>query len=107
MTNVSNPPPASDDRRRSTPEVITRRVRLLADLAVALVELGWASRLVLEANGGAALSAIIGRRVVTVAAVQKERGAWAYVWGGAARYPAGAGAEMTRRAAAALAGAVR
>ncbi|QFG24524.1 hypothetical protein [Actinomadura sp. WMMB 499] len=109
MNNVSNPPPSSggEGRWRAAPDVIVRRVGLLADLAAALVVLGLASRLVLEVNGGVALSALVGRRIVTVAVVQDERGGSAYVWGRSARFPAGAGVEMTRRAAAALAAGVR
>lgn len=108
MTNVSNPPTPSggDGRWQAAPEVIGRRVALLADLAAALVVLGRASRLVLEVNGGVALSVSVGGRLVTVLVVEDERGGSAFVWGRSALYPA-MGAEATRRAAAALLGGVQ
>jgi hypothetical protein len=107
VDNLPNRPEPANGRWQLAREVIVRRVALLADLAVALVELGWSSRLSLEGSGQAVLSVPVGRRFVSVAVVQDARGAWAYVWGASARFPAGVGGDVTRQAASALAEAVR
>ncbi|RSN43338.1 hypothetical protein DMH08_37930 [Actinomadura sp. WAC 06369] len=80
---------------------------LLAELAAALVLLGAPTRLQLEIHGGVALSVMFGGRIVTVVVVENARGGAGYLWGGVVRFPAGAGADVTREAAAALAGGVR
>ncbi|WP_158079448.1 hypothetical protein [Actinomadura sp. CNU-125] len=104
MNNVANPPPRPD-RWRPGWDVTVRRAGLLADLGLALVALGRSSRLVLESSGQVALSVPDERGPLAVAVVQDARGGWAYVWGAAARYPAGA--DGTRHAASALAAGTR
>ncbi|WP_176611383.1 hypothetical protein [Actinomadura sp. WMMB 499] len=108
MNNVANPPPPPDDggRWRLAWNVTVRRVGLLADLGLALVELGRASRLLLEGNGQVVLSVPGDGGFAQVIVVQDGGGRWAYVWGLSAYFPAGVGADGTRRAASALAGGV-
>ncbi|WP_051301394.1 hypothetical protein [Actinomadura rifamycini] len=84
-----------------------RRAGLLADLGLALVQLGRSSRLLLERNGQVVLSVPGDRGFAQVVVVQDARGCWAYVWGLSARFPAGAGADGTWRAASALVRGVR
>ncbi|GGU97438.1 hypothetical protein GCM10010182_12080 [Actinomadura cremea] len=84
-----------------------RRVGLLADLGLGLMELGRSSRLLLAGNGQSVLSLHHDRGFVTVAVVQDGRGGRAYLWGASERYAAGAGAGELQRAASAPAGIVR
>lgn len=106
MNDLSNAP-LPVERWTVDPRLTQMRIRLLADLAIALVERGQASRLVVEAGGQAVLMLrpVWGRSAVGVVVVRSgER--WAFLWDGARRYPAD-GMDAVRATAAALVGAGR
>ncbi|MFI0352477.1 hypothetical protein [Actinomadura sp. 9N407] len=103
MGNVSNPSLSSDAGRwRLDWDATVRRMRLLTDLALALVELGRASRVLVEGNGQVVLTLCSSRGPVGVLAVH-DAGGWAYIWGASQRYSADAGLAELRRAASVLA----
>ncbi|WP_146087574.1 hypothetical protein [Thermomonospora echinospora] len=83
------------------------RVRLLADLAIALVECGRASRVVVEASGEAVLMLrpVWGMRAVGVVVV-RAGAQWAYLWDGSRRRPVNDMGDV-RAAAAELTGVER
>ncbi|ACY99165.1 MULTISPECIES: hypothetical protein [Thermomonospora] len=97
------PPGRKAGRRRTETAVAVARVRLLADLALALVERGRSSRMLVEAGGEAVLTVPTGGEPIGVVVIRDQAG-WAYLWGGTQRYPAGVGLPGLRRAAAALTG---
>jgi hypothetical protein len=83
------------------------RIRLLADLAIALVEHNHASRIVVEAGGQAALMLrpVWGRTSLGVVVIRAgER--WVYLWDGTHRHPAD-DMDAVRAAAVALVGVAR
>jgi hypothetical protein len=94
-------------RWKADPGLTQMRVRLLADLAIALVEQGRASRLVVEANGEATLMlrSVWGRAALGVVVV-RFGSQWAFLWDGTRRHQVD-GMYSVRAAAAVLAGAGR
>jgi hypothetical protein len=107
--NLSNPSVRRDrpERWKADPRLTQVRVRLLADLAIALVDRGQASRLVVEASGEAVLMLrpVWGARTVGVVVI-RAGATWAYLWDGAHRYPVN-DMDDVRTAAAELAGVER
>jgi hypothetical protein len=109
VSNLPNTPSPGErpGRWKADPRMTQIRIRLLADLAIALVERGRASRVVVEASGEAALvlRPVWGVRAVGVVVI-RAGARWAYLWDGAHRYPAD-DMDAVRAAAAALAGVQR
>lgn len=105
MAEVQTPAPSRDPagRWRADPGLTQMRVRLLADLAIALVERGRASRLVVEANGEAVLMLrpVWKESPVGVVVIQTGADGWAYLWDGTPRRVVRGMADV-RAAAAAL-----
>ncbi|SEG88179.1 hypothetical protein SAMN04489712_12192 [Thermomonospora echinospora] len=103
MSNLPNVPRPGEGSGRTEPGMTQMRVRLLAELAIALVERGQASRMVVETSGQTALMLrpVWGQSAVGV--VIRARARWAYLWDGTHRHPADDMAAI-RAAAAALAG---
>ncbi|WP_157995809.1 hypothetical protein [Thermomonospora amylolytica] len=90
-------------RWKADPGLTQMRVRLLADLSIALVERGRASRLVVEPNGEAVLMLrpVWKERPVGVVVIQTGTDGWAYLWDGTPRRVVKGMADV-RAAAAAL-----
>lgn len=88
MSNLPNTPLPGEASGpwKADPQLVQIRVRLLADLAIALVEQGRASRVVVEANGQAALMLrpVWGARAVGVVVIRSGE-KWAYLWDGSLR----------------------
>ncbi|WP_146087673.1 hypothetical protein [Thermomonospora echinospora] len=104
VVRATEPDKGQTGRWRADPALTQMRVRLLADLAIALVERGQASRMVVEANGEAVLMlrSAWGRNSVGVVVIRRGQN-WAYLWDGSRRRPI-SDMDDVRAAAAELAG---